>query len=258
LVVSKQSIGVASTTSGFSGIDGFLGIGPADLTVGSLFPDTKQSIPTVTDNAFAEKKIPANEIGISFEPAQGDSAQNGEITWGGIDASKFTGSIHFSPLTNVAPSKYFWGIDQSITYGSENILSLTSGIVDTGTTLMLVASDAFQRYKVATGAVWDPAIGFLTITPAQYQALKNLDFYINGQTFHLTPNAQIWPRSLNSKLGADANTILLIVGDLGNPSGSGFDFVNGLSFLERFYSVYDTTNKRVGLATTPFTTATTN
>jgi cathepsin E len=74
----------------------------------------------------------------------------------------------------------------------------------------------------------------------------------------LTPNAQIWPRSLNSLLGADANTILLIVGDLGILSGSGFDFVNGLSFLERFYSVYDTTNKHVGLATTPFTTATTN
>jgi cathepsin E len=66
------------------------------------------------------------------------------------------------------------------------------------------------------------------------------------------------PRSLNSVLGAGADTIFLIVADLGRPSGSGFDFVNGLSFLERFYSVYDTTNKRVGLATTPFTTATTN
>jgi cathepsin E len=177
---------------------------------------------------------------------------------GGIDTTKFTGSIYFSPITNVAPSKFYWGIDQSITYGSESILSLTAGIVDTGTTLILIASDAFQRYQVATGAVLDPVTGLLTITPAQYQALENLDFHINGQTFHLTPNAQIWPRSLNSLLGADANTILLIVGDLGSPSGSGFDFVNGLSFLERFYSVYDTTNKRVGLATTPFTTATTN
>jgi cathepsin E len=48
------------------------------------------------------------------------------------------------------------------------------------------------------------------------------------------------------------------VADLGSPSGEGLDFINGQTFLERFYSVFDTTNKRVGFATTPFTTATTN
>ena len=42
------------------------------------------------------------------------------------------------------------------------------------------------------------------------------------------------------------------------PEGEGFDFVNGQSFLERFYSVFDTANKRVGFATTSFTTAETN
>jgi hypothetical protein len=259
LVITGQSIGVASTSSGFNGIDGVLGLGPVDLTIGSLSPDTTQSIPTVTDNAFAEKLIPADEIGISFEPALGDNvARNGEIAWGGVDTSKFTGSIHFSPITTVAPAKNYWGIDQSITYGSETILALTAGIVDTGSTFILIASDAYQRYQAATGAVVDPDTGFLKITPAQYKALKTLDFNINGQTFQLTPNAQILPRALNSALGASANSIFLIVANLGSPSGSGFDFVNGLSFLERFYSVYDTANKRVGLATTPFTTATSN
>lgn len=33
-------------------------------------------------------------------------------------------------------------------------------------------------------------------------------------------------------------------------SGQGLDFINGYAFLERFYSVYDTTNQRVGLAPT--------
>ena len=28
--------------------------------------------------------------------------------------------------------------------------------------------------------------------------------------------------------------------DIGSPSGSGLDFINGYSFLERFYSVFDT------------------
>ena len=76
--------------------------------------------------------------------------------------------------------------------------------------------------------------------------------------YELTANAQIWPRSLNSAIGGTSNNIYLVVGDLGSPSGKGLDFINGLTFLERFYSVYDTANSRVGLAYTPQTHATTN
>ena len=101
-------------------------------------------------------------------------------------------------------------------------------------------------------------IGLLTITSAQFKALKNLNFKVGSQTYSLTPNAQIWPRSLNTFIGGSSGSIYLIVGDLGSNSGQGLDFINGYTFLERFYSVFDTTNKRVGFATTAFTTATTN
>jgi cathepsin E len=74
----------------------------------------------------------------------------------------------------------------------------------------------------------------------------------------LTPNAQIWPRALNTDIGGVAGDIYLIVNSIGTPSGEGLDFINGQTFLERFYAVFDTTNKRVGFATTSFTTATTN
>jgi cathepsin E len=85
------------------------------------------------------------------------------------------------------------------------------------------------------------------------------EFFLYDQTsFGLTPNGQIWPRALNADIGGVAGTIYLIVGDIGNNSGSGLDFINGQTFLERFYSVFDTTNKRVGLAPTYFTGATTN
>jgi cathepsin E len=73
-----------------------------------------------------------------------------------------------------------------------------------------------------------------------------------------TANAQLWPRSLNTEIGGTAGDIYLIVADLGQDSGQGLDFVNGYVFLERFYSVFDTAGHRVGFATTPFTTATTN
>jgi cathepsin E len=43
-------------------------IGPVDLTVGTLSPDSDAAIPTVKDNLFGQGTIPENSIGISFEP----------------------------------------------------------------------------------------------------------------------------------------------------------------------------------------------
>jgi len=96
------------------------------------------------------------------------------------------------------------------------------------------------------------------VTSTQFNALKSLNFVIGGTTFALTANAQIWPRALNADIGGTAGRIYLVTADIGNDSGSGLDFINGQSFLERFYSVFDTTNNRVGLATTSFTTSTSN
>ncbi|KAF9055852.1 aspartic protease [Panaeolus papilionaceus] len=259
LVIPGQSIGVASTSTGFQGVDGILGIGPVDLTVDTLSPATSSSIPTVTDNLFKNGVIPSNEIGISFVPTTSNDAVNGEITWGGTDSSKFSGSITFIPITTTSPANLFWGINQSVRYGSStSILSTTAGIVDTGTTLVLLATDGFDKYQTATGGVLDSATGLLRITSTQFSNLQSLFFTAGGTTFELTANAQIWPRSLNADIGGVAGRIYLIVADLGSPSGEGLDFINGFGFLERFYSVFDTANKRVGLATTSFTKATSN
>jgi cathepsin E len=260
LVIKNQSIGVASKSTGFTGVDGILGIGPVGLTVSTLSPDSESTIPTVTDNLFSVGTIPSNLIGISFEPATAESVINGELTWGDVDSAKFNGDITFVPITSTSPANNYWGIDQTVTYGSSGtpILSTTAGIVDTGTTLLLIATDAFQRYKKATGATLDSKTGLLTFTSSQFAKLQSLFFQIGDSTFEYTPNAQIWPRSLNSVIGGTSGKIYSIVADLGSNSGQGLDFINGQSWLERFYSVYDTQNQQVGIATTPFTDATTN
>ena len=124
----------------------------------------------------------------------------------------------------------------------------------------------------------DQATGLLKITTEQFSALESLFFHIGGvsydcpprssivffltnlskTTFEFTANAQIWPRQFNSVIGGDAASVYLIVADIKTNSGAGLDFVNGYTFLQRFYSVYDTANARVGIATTPYTDATTN
>ncbi|KZT18690.1 hypothetical protein NEOLEDRAFT_1143040 [Neolentinus lepideus HHB14362 ss-1] len=78
------------------------------------------------------------------------------------------------------------------------------------------------------------------------------------QVFYgLVPNAQIWPRALNSAINGTTDSIYLIVGDIGFNSASGLDFINGFAFLERYYSVFDTAGSR-GLANASYATAVTN
>ncbi|KAF8155370.1 aspartic peptidase domain-containing protein [Mycena galopus ATCC 62051] len=260
LVISQQSIGVASNASGFDeGLDGILGIGPTDLTEGTLKNAAAETIPTVVDNLVDQGTINSNEIGIFFEPtiSRTGSGADGFMTFGGIDETKFTGSVSYTPVTTTFPASRYWGVDQTITYGSTTILASTSGIIDTGATLILLASDGeyldfflpFDRYQAATGAVMDSITGLLRITPVQYVTLKNLNFVIGGVTYALIPNAQIWPRALNRDINGTANFIYLIIGNSGEPSGKGLDFTNGMTFLERFYSVFDPSNERIGLAT---------
>ncbi|KAG1814155.1 aspartic proteinase [Suillus variegatus] len=258
ITIPHQSIGVAIDSSGFSGVDGILGIGPVDLTAGTLVDEPSTTIPTVTDNLHSQGTIHREFVSISFEPTTSMEVTNGKLTFGGTIADGHVGPITYTPITKTNPASTFWGIDQSISYGSATILSSTAGIVDTGTTFIAIATDAFDKYMSATGSNPDPNTGLLLISSTQYNALKNLNFHIGSETYTLTPNAQLWPRALNTALGGSSNALYLVVTDIGTPSGEGFDFINGYTFLERFYSVYDVSHSRVGFAKTPYTDATTN
>lgn len=120
--------------------------------------------------------------------------------------------------------------------------------------------DAYNNYAEATGAVFDNSTGFLRITQAQYKDLKPLFFEIGGGSYELNANAQIWPRALNTLFGGDKDAIYLVVTSIGDKpyEKNELGFALGILFLQRYYSVYDTTNSQVGLATTPFTFADTN
>ncbi|ORX73510.1 aspartic proteinase from Irpex Lacteus [Basidiobolus meristosporus CBS 931.73] len=257
---TADSVSVTYGSGSFSGTEfsDTVTISPG-LVVQSQSIGTGSTVPTVVDNLFSQGTIPSNVFSLSFEPSTSLTSTNGEITFGGTDSTKYTGSIAYAPITATSPARDFWGVDGSFRYGaSEPILSTTAGSVDSGTTLLLLPTDAFQKYLKATGAVIDKATGLPKLTSAQFAKLKSLFITIGGTTLELTANACIFPRALNTQIGGEAGGIYLAFGDLGSNSGAGLDFILGLTFLERFYSVYDADNKRVGFATTRFTHANTN
>ena len=95
LAIQNQSIGVASTATGFSGVDGILGVGPTDLTQGTV--SNTSEVPTVTDNLFAQGSIASDSIGIFYEPTTDANTVNGELTFGGVDTSKYASCLATRP-----------------------------------------------------------------------------------------------------------------------------------------------------------------
>ena len=68
LVITNQAVDDAVKYSGFEGHNGILGLGPADLSQGSLHPAVDAIVPTVMDNAVSQGLIEHNIFGISFAP----------------------------------------------------------------------------------------------------------------------------------------------------------------------------------------------
>ncbi|KAG2358387.1 hypothetical protein BDR07DRAFT_1489523 [Suillus spraguei] len=260
LTVTEFPIGIAETVEGFYPDEfGILGIGPEILSFDTLINEPDETIPTITDYLYNQGEIDEHIIGIFLQPITTESdSLSGEVTFGGTDDTKCNSDVVYTPITTEFPASVYWGINQRITYGSKEILGTSAGIVDTGTVMLYIASDGFDRYKAATGGTHDEATRLLSITVDQYNALQSLDFHIEGKIFSLTANAQIWPRSLNDKIGGNPNGIYLIVKKSGSYSGRGDDFIVGFTFLSRFYTVFDHSDSRVGFATTSFTDATTN
>ncbi|KAI0333918.1 acid protease [Cubamyces sp. BRFM 1775] len=260
LIIMGQSFGVASEWSGFEGVDGVLGLGPAVLTIGTLSPDSTASIPTVTDGLFSRGYIGANVFSVYFQPSSTGDPITGQLTFGGTGMYGAVGPVNYAPITSIESSSDFWGINQGLRYGaSSQLLSSNPGIFDSRTTMILLASDVFAKYIDLVGAVPAPeAPGFYKITVDQYANLQSLFFTIHNVLYEFTANAQIWPRNLNNVIGGMPGWCYLVLGDITWDSGSGMDFINGMTFIERYYMVFDTDNSRVGIANTPYTRATTN
>ena len=52
-------------------------------------------MPTVTDNAQKLGLLEEYMVGISFEPLNLTNLNNGELTFGGVDTSKYTGTLAY-------------------------------------------------------------------------------------------------------------------------------------------------------------------
>ncbi|PCH39175.1 aspartic peptidase A1 [Wolfiporia cocos MD-104 SS10] len=256
-VITNQSIGDALEYADFEGVDGIIGVGPIDLTLGTLYPDVNAEIPTVMNNALEQGLISTEVLGVSFAPADLYSDTNGVLTFGGIDSSLYIGDIAYTPVTATEPAGYYWGVNVTgATYGATTVIPGSyAGIVDTGTTLIYIADNWYSTYQASIpGAYYDSEdTGLIVIPESSVASLKNFTFQIGGAEYVLDSTAQLLPQDQNTAWGGKPGLQYGYIGPLGSNSGEGLDFIIGQKFMERFYAVFDTANERVGFAYTDHT-----
>ncbi|KAF7363006.1 Acid protease [Mycena venus] len=246
LTVTKQGVGDGTRSSGFQGVDGIIGFGPVDLTEDTVSGQT--TVPTVMDNLRSQGTITTEVLGVSFLPESGsdDDDTNGELTLGGTDSSKFTGSITFVSRTATSPYSEFWGISvSSITFGSTTLSGAANAVVDTGTTLIFIPTAAYNAFLSASGGRTDASSGLATWTT---EPTSNFAFNIGGVSRTLTPSQFLIPKAQYGVFGLTGSNFFGWIADGGSVAAD-VNFIIGQKFLENYYSVFDTTNNRVGFAT---------
>ena len=170
-------------------------------------------------------------------------------------------------------------------HGSRTIISESTpvaGYVDTGSpgvfplyacrdtysfscpTVILMSDNLFQLYKDAIPeATFNEDIVLLEISSDKH--MQPLHFRFGDHDFTLDVDEQLVPEEMNTVYGGDAGTRYILVSPIG-VMGDGLDFVLGIPFLAKYYTVssgscfekdilnghpwqvYDADNQQIGFA----------
>ena len=140
-------------------------------------------------------------LGVYFKPESGsdDNDQNGELTLGGVDTTKYSGTLTYFPKSTVSPYSFYWGINvASITYGSTSLSSSASAIVDTGTTLIYIPTSAYNKFLSVAGGKTDPSSGLAEFST---EPTGTVTFKFGSTGYPLTPSQYLIPSAQYGNFG---------------------------------------------------------
>nr|XP_033775208.1 cathepsin E [Geotrypetes seraphini] len=234
ITVSNQQFGESVSEPGNtfadSGFDGILGLAYPSLAVGGCTP--------VFDNMMAQNLVamPIFSVYMSRNP---DSSVGGEIIFGGLDSSHFSGDLNWIPVTNQG----YWQIQLDNIMVGGQVTFCAEGcqaIVDTGTSLITGPSKTVLQLQNDIGAT--PVDGEYAVECNNLNVMPDVTFTINGIEYTLTPQQY----TLSVSDGMDFCTSGFQGLDIQPPAGP--LWILGDVFIGQFYSVFDRGNNRVGLA----------
>ncbi|ORX59539.1 acid protease [Hesseltinella vesiculosa] len=235
--------------------------------------------PTIIDNLMNQKLISQAifSIYLNFVNATGWS---GEIIFGGIDSTKYTGQLSYAQVntytvqTTPQPTYIYWTVmspsltvmNNSVSVAGGSFLKPMAAMMDTGTTMSYIDVTTFTTIQKVLGA-------YLSPSPDSYGNYKLTTCNIPTS---LTVQMGLLGSLQNSGASNSSNAMLtlrLYDMALKNPDGSctfgfstmnyagggsSFDWLLGDTFLRNFYLVFDYGNYRIGFASAVPSASSTN
>jgi len=161
-----------------------------------------------------------------------------------VDPAYYVGEIHYAPVSHKA---YWEFVLDGIDVDGASFAGVTSGILDTGTSLLVGPTPAVQTLLRTMGLPFDSAAisGQYVIPCEQAAALPTLSFRINGKSFDLSGLEYVL--ELDRSNGQKAMCLLGIMA-MDIPAPAGPLWILGDVFLSKYFSVYDFGQDRIGLA----------
>jgi len=223
--VSTVSFGPLNIAYAMGKFDGLLGLGFKSIS--------QYNLPTAFELMMEQKLI--DEPVFSFY-LQKDANEQGQLTFGGVDATKFSGDIQYVPLT----SETYWQVAmEGMKFNGQQITSNVHAIVDSGTSLLAGPRDQVSKIAEAAGATLVAGKEY-TIDCSKIDSLPAVEFTLGGgKTFTLEGKdyvLQVSGQCLFAFMGIDL------------PPKLGEMWILGDVFMRKYYTVFDYGNKRVGMA----------
>lgn len=223
----NMGFGLATTASDdFNNypMDGILGLGRAT--------SNELGTPTVMDTLAKQGKLANNVVGIHLNRAA-DNTKDGEITFGGVDNSKYSGSISYTQTSNTAS----WEIpvDDALVNGNACKFVGKKAIVDTGTSYMLMPpTDAQTLHSLIPGS---SQAGEIFTVPCNTNA--NVQVSFNGVKYSISTKDYVGRN--NGTANVCASNII------GHQAFGPDEWILGDVFLKNVYTVFDFDQGRIGM-----------
>ncbi|NXV42005.1 CATE protein, partial [Uria aalge] len=227
-----ESVFEPGTTFALAHFDGVLGLGYPSLAVGNALP--------VFDSIMNQQLV--EEPVFSFYLKRGDDTENGgELILGGIDHSRYKGSIHWVPVTE----KSYWQIHLNNIKIQGRVAFCSHGceaIVDSGTSLITGPSSQIRRLQEYIGASPSHTGEFL-VDCRRLSSLPHISFTIGHHEYKLTAEQYVVKESIE-----DQTFCMSGFQSLDITTRSGPLWILGDVFMSAFYCIFDRGNDRVGFA----------
>lgn len=205
-------------------MDGILGLGRKS--------SEQLSTQTIMEVLNAQTSLTQNILGIHLNRAV-DGTKDGEITFGGVDTSKFSGTISYTNTSN--DNSWEIPVEDVLVNGTPAKFTARQAIIDTGTTFILMPpGDAKTLHGLIPGT---QASGEMYTLPCN-TAVK-LEVRISGKLYGISPKDYVG-KPVSQGSSTCSSTII------GHQAFGDTEWILGDVFLKNVYAVFDFDGKRVG------------